>query len=417
MSEHYMAEHDWGSERYVSDQFKRYYATGASKVEAPPQILQREFGFLSFGGRTMFRHIGFEDTQEIRGYLMDYYPAHTYFSAAYYKDPRAAMVNKGWLGADLVFDIDADHFDLPCQKEHDRWTCRTCGKEGMGHPPELCPSCGKASFEEENWLCERCLEAAKYEAQKLIDILVQDFGFSQSQELSVNFSGNRGYHVHVRSPSVKELNQMTRREVVDYILGIGIEAEHQGFTARPVGGGSTIGEDGWRMRSAKALYDFLANATPETLRSLKLRAPTIEKLLGSRDDVLGMLMESHPSGIFKYMNRKLLDQLIAAAVKEQAADIDTVVTTDLRRLIRLPNTLHGKTGWLARKVPIDNLADYDPLTEAIAYKDGTEKIRIRRTPEITLAGETYGPFEDEVVELPMAVVMLILCRKAGRVER
>jgi len=143
----------------------------------------------------MFRHISFDDVGQLRRYLVDYAPAHTYFSAAYYEAPRAAMENKGWQGADLVFDIDADHFDLPCQRIHDKWTCRTCGMEGTGHPPEKCPGCEKAAFIEEGWLCGQCLEAAKYEAQKLLDILIQDFGFSQSEELSVNFSGNRGYHV------------------------------------------------------------------------------------------------------------------------------------------------------------------------------------------------------------------------------
>jgi len=216
---------------------------------------------------------------------------------------------------------------------------------------------------------------------------------------------------------VKELNQMTRREVVDYIMGIGIEAEFQGFTSRPVGGGSTISEDGWRMRSAKALYDFLSEATPETLRALKIRRPQLDDLLAERDNVLDTLMKRHPSAVFKHVKKNLLDKLLAAAVNQQAAAIDTVVTTDLRRLIRLPNTLHGKTGWLTQNVPIDDLADYDPLTSAVAFRTGTEKIQIRRTPEIKLAGETYGPFEDETVELPLAVAMFILCRMAGKVVR
>ena len=139
-------------------------------MEAPSEIERREFGFLSFGGRSMFRHIGFDDTLRLRGYLMDRAPAHTYFSAAYYRYPEAAMAQKEWLGADLVFDIDADHLNLPCHEKHDRWTCKTCGSEGTGHPPERCPECEKATFVEESWLCERCLSAAKYEAQKLLDI-------------------------------------------------------------------------------------------------------------------------------------------------------------------------------------------------------------------------------------------------------
>ncbi len=412
-----MSSQAWGSEQYVMGRFKSFYSTGAARVDPPTELKRREFGFLSFGGKSMFRHIGFDDTPELRKYMQDYSPAHSYFSAAYYENPRAPMSSKGWLGADLVFDIDADHFVLPCQKVHDRWTCRTCGREGMGHPPDLCPGCGKSTYVEENWLCEECLNAAKYEAQKLLDILIRDLGFSPSNELSVNFSGNRGYHVHVRSPSVKDLNQMSRRELVDYILGLGLEVEFQGFTSRPVGGGSTLQESGWRMRSAQAIYDFVSDLDEGSASSLNMGKKAFQKLLEDRDAILEVLMESHPSGVLRYVSKKTLDALMEAAVGRQASAIDTVVTTDLRRLIRLPNTLHGKTGWLTQNVPIDDLPDYDPLVASIAFKEGTVRIYIRRTPEISVAGEVYGPFEEEEVELPMAVALFILCRKAGRVAR
>lgn len=411
-----MAEQGWGSEQFISEQFMRYYASWAKAVEAPPEISRREFGFLSFGGKNMFRHIGFDDVQHLRKYLTDYAPAHTYFSAAYYEAPMAAMENKGWLGADLVFDIDADHFDLPCHKIHDRWTCGTCGKEGVGHPPETCPSCGKANFIEESWICEHCLQAAKYEAQKLLDIIVQDFGFTMSGDLTVNFSGNRGYHVHVRSPIVRELNQLARREVVDYVMGIGIQVEYHGFTPRTVGGGSTLAEGGWRGRTVKTLYDFIGRVAPEVLKDMKLGRAATQNILENREEILSLLTERHPSGIVKYIDTKSLDRLMQAAVKDQASAIDTVVTTDLRRLIRLPNTLHGKTGWLSQGVPIDGIADYDPLIEAIAFTEGTEKVHVRRAPEIRIGDETYGPYDDESVELPLAVAMFLLCKKVARVQ-
>ncbi len=411
-----MAETDRASEQYVAEQFMRYYATNPQIVEAPTEIRQREFGFLSFGGKSMFRHISFDDVQQIRRYLIDYGPAHTYFSAAYYKDPRADMAYKGWLGADLVFDIDADHFDLPCQRVHDRWSCRTCGKQGTGHPPETCPGCGKATFVEESWLCEECLEAAKYEAQKLLDILIQDFGFSQSGELSVNFSGNRGYHVHVRSPTIKRMGQPARREVVDYMLGIGIEAQYQGFTEKIMGGGSTLAEGGWRGRSVKALYDFVGHASAEVLEGLKLGRRAVKRIQENREQILAQLTKQHPSSIKRFIDGNALEKLMEAAVKEQASAVDTVVTTDLRRLIRLPNTLHGKTGWLSQEVPIDDLADHDPLSDALAFTVGTERVHVGRAPQIRIGDEFYGPFEDERVELPLAAAMFLLCRKVARVE-
>jgi DNA primase small subunit len=107
---------------------------------------------------------------------------------------------------------------------------------------------------------------------------------------------------------------------------------------------------------------------------------------------------------------------MAVSVKEQAADIDTVVSTDIHRLIRLPNTLHGKTGWQVQTVPVDRLADYDPLTSAIAFKEGTERVYVRSAPKVRIGDTEYGPYSDEAVEVPTAVAMFLLCKKGARVE-
>jgi len=412
-----MAEQSWGNTPYIAERFRRYYLTEAQRIQAPPDIRQREFGFLSFEGRGMFRHIAFDDVLDLRRYIVDNAPGHVYNSSAYYEAPEADMEWKGWLGADLVFDIDADHIDSPCKADHDKWRCRSCGEEGVGTAPDGCPRCGKATFEEENWLCHRCLDTAKYEAQKLLDILIQDFGFSPAgDELEVNFSGNRGYHVHVRSPHIKGLNQISRREIVDYIMGIGINPTFQGFKSMR-DGPSTVAESGWRGRSVKALYDYIAGTTPESIKALKLGKASTTNLLENREEILGLLMKRYPSSILRYIDSKSLGRLMGNAVKEQASAIDTVVTTDIHRLIRLPGTLHGKTGWLAQNVPIDELEDYDPLISAVALTDSNEKVYVRRAPRFRMGDEFYGPYEEELVELPLAAAVFLLCKNAARLER
>ncbi len=36
-----MADQDWGSEAYIADNFRAYYASGASRVEPPTEMRQR----------------------------------------------------------------------------------------------------------------------------------------------------------------------------------------------------------------------------------------------------------------------------------------------------------------------------------------------------------------------------------------
>ena len=138
-----MEQEPWGSPNFVEEQFAKWYHRYTVSIPAPIDLPKREFAFLTFRGRGMHRHIELPTLNDLHRYLMNNTPMHAYHSSSYYEAPTADMAQKGWLGADLVFDIDADHFDLPCQKVHNKWWCRNCDEEGTGQHPEIC-NCGKA---------------------------------------------------------------------------------------------------------------------------------------------------------------------------------------------------------------------------------------------------------------------------------
>jgi len=406
---------DWGSPEFVEEQFRRWYAGNSETIPAPIDLTHREFAFLTFHGRTMYRHISFNALDELRRYLRANAPSHSYHSSGYYDDPTADMARKGWRGADLVFDIDADHFHLPCQEEHDRWRCRNCDNHGTGHPPEIC-GCGKAQFETETWLCERCLQAAKHETQKLLDILIQDFGVA-TDDLTTNFSGNRGYHVHVHSEGMIPLDQQARREIVDYIMATGLEAEYQGFSQRNRGAHPTLAEGGWRGRTARALYDYIQEVTPDEVKSMRLSGRATKSITDDKERLLTTLMNKHPSNVTSLIDPKSLKTVLERAVKLQASEIDTVVTTDIHRLIRLANTLHGKTGWQVQTIPYGSLPDYDPLTRAAVITGDPVPLEFRWAPKIKINDVEYGPYEDEQAELPLSAALFYLCKKGARLRR
>ena len=88
---------------------------------APSSLKRREFGFLLLEKRVMMRHKGFIDVERLRSSLATIVPSDVYYSSAYYEQPEEEMKAKGWLGADLVVDIDADHIPTPCATVHDLW--------------------------------------------------------------------------------------------------------------------------------------------------------------------------------------------------------------------------------------------------------------------------------------------------------
>ena len=407
-------EEEWGSNQFIAEQFQRWYTYNSHTIHAPLEIERREFGFLTFFGKNMYRHIGLSTENELQRYIRQNAPAHSYHSSSYYEDPTAEMARKGWVGADLVFDLDSDHFDLPCQREHDKWICRNCGEKGFGHPPELC-KCGKAQFQTETWICERCLQAAKHETQKLLDIIIQDFGV-QPGDITTNFSGNRGYHIHVHSDTVKPLEQNARREIVDYIMATGLDAEYQGYSQRNRGSKPTLAEGGWRGRTSRALYDYISGAAEDKFKEIS-GIKAMHSLNAERSRLLKILTDKHPSNLVPIIDYKNLQNMIQKAVKLQAADIDTVVTTDIHRLIRLPNTLHGKTGWQVQTIPYGDLPDYDPLRSAIVLRGPHVKLEFREAPIIKIDETIYGPYSWETAELPLEAAMFYLCKKGARLAR
>jgi DNA primase small subunit (EC 2.7.7.-) len=167
--------------------FRNYYRNYAKfDVDA---VEKREFAFQPFGGG-MIRHKAFGGVEELKRFIIERTPRHIYHSVAYYERPgEEDMERKGWLGADLVFDIDGDHLDTDA--------CR-----------------------ESKLVSLACLEDAKEEANKLIEVLERELGLKPRR---IVFSGNRGFHVHVSEEEVLRLGARERRELVNYIKAVGFD--------------------------------------------------------------------------------------------------------------------------------------------------------------------------------------------------
>jgi len=71
---------------------------------------------------------------------------------------------------------------------------------------------------------------------------------------------------------------------------------------------------------------------------------------------------------------------------DAAAAIDHPVTADIKRVLRVPGTLHGGTGLQVTPVPVDGIDALDPLTDAVADVFCGQTIRVEIAE--TAAGET-----------------------------
>jgi DNA primase small subunit len=72
----------------------------------------------------------------------------------------------------------------------------------------------------------------------------------------------------------------------------------------------------------------------------------------------------------------------STVVLGNAGETDEVVTIDLKRVIRWPTSLHGKSGMKVVEFPLERLDPhgsnpFDPLSEAVPWKMGTPDVNVR----------------------------------------
>lgn len=206
------------------------------------------------------------------------------------------------------------------------------------------------------------------------------------------------------------------KEIADYVTGVGLSLfeKDSKVKAKKSSQGFKLADAGWDKRIKDGMQVFIRNATKEDLKNIGLKEPTTSLIVGNKEKIL---QRSLTDGVWGGVN-KLGDsswKKMALHVKEaQTSKIDTVVTTDIHRLIRMNGTLHGKTGLKKIEFPAKHLHDFDPFTEAVVFKKGKAKVLVSDAPEFRLGGETLGPYKNETVDLPVAAAVMLICK--GRAE-
>jgi len=409
---------------FLKEKFREYYAQSESSIFSLNKFKSREFAFAFFDAKTFIRHKSMRDERELSNFLASNAPSDVYYSAAYYEVPDIPdMSKKNWLGCDLIFDIDADHIPTSCKEKHDKWVCRKCGESQLGTHPAKCPKCKSSEFTTITWICEECLEAAKEEILKIIeDFLIPDFGFN-SEEIQVYFSGNRGYHIHIESENILKLDSSARREIVDYIKGTSVDPKLHGVTTTRIRGGEIIigpklSDVGWKGRIARGVLKFLENLDETQLNSIK-DIPTRKRniILKERDKIIkGLLRQIRVEGasgvswdVVKGLDLNVWIKLARKAALTMGGNVDEPVTADTHRLIRLPGSLNGKTGFLVKKIELNDIQNFDPFKDAIVFT-GHVTVYVNEANEFRIGDEVYGPFSKETVELPTAAAVFLMCK-------
>jgi DNA primase small subunit len=189
-------------------------------------------------------------------------------------------------------------------------------------------------------------------------------------------------------------------------MGIGLDPALQGFELQR-GIGPSLEDFGWKGRLARAAYESLT-ATPE--QPEKGSSRKIKAVLQQKKRTLERWKGEGPWILVGKLSPTNWKRIIHEAIEKQSVKIDTVVTTDVHRLIRLSNTLHGETGLRKVEFASGEVERFDPFKSAIAFSDGLIRVEVAEAPQFRLGDTVYGPFKDQRVELPAAAAMFLLCK-------
>jgi len=365
-------------DRLVAQLIRDYYSNADIASIAPDRISEREFGYGVIGNKIANRHMAFKTPAELKNFLVSNAPAFVDYSAAYYRFPDARpMEKKIWLGSELRFDLDASDAKYDCK------------------------------IHAKGWLCDERLEAVKRDTLLLIeDFLIGDFGLSE-KEIAINFSGNRGYHIHVTKDAVLQLSQEAREDLCNYIKPTSIPAKvlFPGL-AKPmkrmpqVFPGPKPDEPGWRGKFALAFIEKLKSA--ESLMGLGIDEKLAKRLNKEKELVEMGIRQGNWSLVRMPPTEQYWQKVIDSILFERSVFIDANVTKDPSHLMRLPNTIHGGSGFIAKKIPsIADLEKFDPMKDAIAWRKGEAKIVANTPYALRIGDETYGPFSNAEAIVPI----------------
>ncbi|MBM47575.1 MAG: DNA primase catalytic subunit PriS [Euryarchaeota archaeon] len=381
--------------------FSEYYASlGTTTLWTPPRLRSREWMFVPWGGGPPDRHRAFQGKTELLSYLQNRTPHSCFHSTAYYQRPsNRKMSEKGWLGADLIFDLDGDH--LPGVSDTDFPTM---------------------------------IDTIQHQAWRLwSEFLKPELGF-RDEYVQTTFSGHRGFHIHVRDPNLLHLDSNARREIVNYIRGEGIDV--QSALAGPDiswGNRARSGMDSV-LEQLRVISDKGADrkATLERLHGiLKSRAKSPRTRVRSTSKArileLAELAEStkridrlrgdRALSVFGEYCTPIFWELVkgdASVVMGSAGETDEAVTVDTKRVIRWVGSLHGKSGLRVTEFPLHRLDPstsdrFEPTREAVVFSLQNSMAVTLLIDDVTaeLAEERIEGNEGEIFEVSEAMATFL----------
>jgi DNA primase small subunit len=411
---------DFHKIKFFTEKFKEYYQK--NYVSAIIEVSKREFGIGTIHSKISQRHLSFVSLEDFNNYLRHTPPFYISYSTSYFKYPdRRPMDNKLWNGSDIVYEFDSDDYELPCHDRHNTWQCSNpeCNEWGYGNL-EQCPKCS-SKIKITQWTCDECLGKAKEDTLRLIDFLETEFKLNPSTFI-ISFSGAKGYHVRITDPSIISLLKPARLQMMNYILANDLELEKLGFKkVKKIWLTPPFKEAaGWSKKIFQGIVDVLGYDEKKLINIFSLSPKKARTLIETKEDILNKMYHNNILVADFSSSDKFFEEVINHVINNTRLKIDPQSSSDILKIMRVPDTIHGGTGFLSTYIKTkEDLKKFDPFKDPVVLGSmDLKKIKlIKPTPKFRLIDHFYGPYDkDAVLSLPENIGIFLVLKGVANFE-
>ena len=307
------------------DLLREYYTTSTLHID---DIQRREIS-INANIRNIYCNTVDELVEKL--ILQQKAPHGVYASTGYYQDPHDC---KDLINYELVFDLDTD------KAFENRWDQ---------------------------------IEDSRKITLRLIDTVLKDLGF-EKEDMVIDYSGNKGFHVTITDPYYRNLDASDRRQLLDYIQGKGVDKKNiiVDGKLRPYGWGRQVGHFINEIILSpvfdkEVLSTYFGKNVVKKISALLENPQKVEDLKAGRfKEFTGLLPAT-----FRY-------------TKELSDYVDRKVTTDRRRILRVPGSIHGKSGLPSIRLDYDELAFTEIIVEKLMTTVGLDDVTILLEEDVTI---------------------------------
>jgi len=178
----------------------------------------------------------------------------------------------------------------------------------------------------------------------------------------------------------------------------------------------TPDQTGWKGRISRGIIDLVneikRSENPEKkLRDCGVSARDAERLVQELTEARVSRIKNGFLDQSKTIRKFFLNSALRkTAVSLTAGETDEPVTCDVKRLIRLPGSLHGKTGLKVVKILLEDLNDFHPLNDAVVLPDDPVRIHVSSPASIAMNNQRFH-LEPGDHEVPMYLAVFLIGRK------